>query len=82
MRVPELDWPNDLFQDVLPVPDLPMTIAAQIQTAAQKPLWTVMRGVWMARHKGRSRDRRDMTSDARLAAARRSDGRGALHEGR
>jgi hypothetical protein len=47
MRVPELDWPLDLFQDLVPIPDLPMTIAAQIQTAGQKPLWTVMRGVWM-----------------------------------
>jgi hypothetical protein len=47
MRVPELDWPDGLFQDVAPVPDLPMMIAAQIQTVAQKPLWTTMLGVWM-----------------------------------
>ena len=46
MRVSELDWPGDLFQDVAPVPDLSMTIAAQIQTEAEKPLWTVMRGMW------------------------------------
>jgi hypothetical protein len=36
-----------LFQDVAPVPDLPMTISAQIQMAADKPLWAVMRGMWM-----------------------------------
>jgi hypothetical protein len=48
MRVPKLGWPDDLFQDVVPEPDLPMTIAAQFQMDARKPLWTVMRGVWMA----------------------------------
>lgn len=47
MRVPELEWPIDLFQDLAPVPDLPMTISAQIPTAADKPLWAVMRGMWM-----------------------------------
>jgi hypothetical protein len=47
MRVPELGWPDDLFQDVTPVPDLPMTIAAQIQTEARRPLWSAMRDLWM-----------------------------------
>ena len=49
MRVPELGWPDDLFQDVAPVPDLPMRIAAQIQTEARRPLWSAMRDVWMPR---------------------------------
>jgi len=45
--IPAPSSPDGLFQDVAPVPDLPMMIAAQIQTVAQKPLWTTMLGVWM-----------------------------------
>jgi len=64
MRVPELDWPLDLFQDLVPLPDLPMTIAAQIQTAGQKPLWTVMRGVWMRGTDAITGSRRHQIGDA------------------
>jgi hypothetical protein len=60
MRVPELDWPDGLFQDVVPVPNLPMMIAAQ------KPLWTAMLGVWMPSTNADHGKRRDtMTSGAR-----------------
>ena len=42
MRVPDLDWPADLFTDVIEVP--PSTIVVE---PARPNLWTEMVNAWM-----------------------------------
>ncbi len=46
MRVPDLDWPVDLFKDVIILPD--DTVVMLSPSAAPKPnLWTDMATSWM-----------------------------------
>ena len=46
MRVPDLNWPADLFKDV-PGPLLEMTEVASETTSVTPGLWANMLNVWM-----------------------------------
>ncbi len=49
MRVPDLDWPADLFTDVAPVVARSMLHPAgdRPADAGPTPLWPAMQGLWM-----------------------------------
>jgi hypothetical protein len=57
MRVPQLDWPVDLFADEVRMPEAPVTISvdpeilfdAEVPFDADLPLWPAMQELWMER---------------------------------
>ena len=54
MRVPELDWPADLFADAIPKSERRILVSAgpKNQSDADQPLWLAMQESWLNNHVG------------------------------
>jgi hypothetical protein len=75
MRVPELDWPADLFADTMPVSESRILVSAspESRSGADLPLWPAMQEVWMGSARlGESRPFRLRRHNSRLLSLCRS----------
>lgn len=51
MRVPELNWPSNLFTDIIIVPENMIVVSAPA-FAAKPDLWREMRAAWIGGNAG------------------------------
>ena len=51
MRVPDLNWPSNLFTDIILVPE-DMIVLSSLAPAARPGLWREMRASWIGGNAG------------------------------